>query len=214
MASGRKTATPSRAERYRDLVEPIDDQIAELLARRRAICRELEQADPAAAPAGAGVLARTSARIDHVAIAVRDLEAAIDTYRTTLGFELVERRRVEGSGSGMLLAEMRAGAITFVLVQGDSPESNVTRYIEHYGPGVQHVALEVDDVSAVLDELGERGCRLLTGVIQGPGLQQAFTAREPNSGVQLEFIGRGGEQGFAQGNIEELFRAMEREDAY
>jgi methylmalonyl-CoA epimerase len=185
MTSGRKTATPSRAE-----------------------------PDPAAAPAAAGALARSSVRIDHVAIAVRDLDAAIETYRTTLGFELVERRRVEGSASGMLLAEMRAGAITFVLVQGDSPESNVSRYIEHYGPGVQHIALEVDDVSGVLDELGERGCRLLTGVIQGPGLQQAFTAREPNSGVQLELIGRGGEQGFAQGNIEELFRAMEHEDAY
>jgi methylmalonyl-CoA epimerase len=220
MPSGRKTATPSRAQRYRELVEPIDDQIAALVARRLAICRELDEPDPAAVPAvpavpaGAGELARTSVRIDHVAIAVRDLDAAIETYRTTLGFELVERRRVEGSGSGMLLAEMRAGAITFVLVQGDSPESNVSRYIEHYGPGVQHIALEVDDVSAVLDELGERGCRLLTGVIQGPGLQQAFTAREPNSGVQLEFISRGGEQGFAQGNIEQLFRAMEREDAY
>lgn len=161
-----------------------------------------------------GLLARSAVRIDHIAIAVEDLEEAIEAYRTTLGFELVERRRIEGSVSGMFLAEMRAGPITFVLVQGDSERSHVTKYIERYGPGVQHVALAVDDLPAVLEELGERGCDLLTGVIQSPGLQQAFTKRDPNSGVQLEFISRGGEEGFSQSNITELFEAMERENAY
>jgi 4-hydroxyphenylpyruvate dioxygenase-like putative hemolysin len=114
----------------------------------------------------------------------------------------------------MFLAEMRAGPITFVLVQGDSERSHVSKYIERYGPGVQHVALEVDDLPALLDELGERGCDLLTGVIESPGLQQAFTKREPNSGVQLEFISRGAEEGFSQSNITELFEAMERENVY
>ena len=163
---------------------------------------------------GSALLARTSARIDHVAIAVEDLDEAIETYRSTLGFELVERRRIEGSASGMFLAEMRAGPITFVLVQGDSEHSNVTRYIEHYGPGVQHVALEVEDLPALLEDLRERGCELLTGVIQSPGLQQAFTKREPNSGMQLELVSRGAEQGFTQSNIKELFEAMERENVY
>ncbi len=150
-------------------------------------------------------------RIDHVAVAVRDLEKAVETFSRTLGFELVERRRVEGRASGMFLAEMRAGGVTFVLVQGDSPESNVTRYIEQHGPGVQHVALEVEGLSEVLEELGANGCDLLTGVIRSPGLQQAFTRREPNSGVQLEFVSRGGEDGFSQSNIEQLFEAMERD---
>lgn len=162
----------------------------------------------------ASALAREGSRIDHVAIAVRDLDGAIDTYSAVFGFELVERRRIEGRVGGMYLAEMRAGGVTFVLVQGDSPESNVCRYIERYGPGVQHIAVEVDDVGAALDDLKQRGCRLLTGVIESPGLQQAFTARDPNSGVQLELIARGSEQGFVQSNIEELFRAMEREDEY
>src|SRR5439155_8123740 len=81
-------------------------------------------------------LAATGLAIDHVAIACRELEPAIAHYRDTLGFELVERRTTEGEYSGMLSAVMKAGPITFVLVQGTSPESNVSQYIEHYGPGV------------------------------------------------------------------------------
>ena len=112
----------------------------------------------------------------------------------------------------MFLAEMRAGPITFVLVQGDSERSNVTRYVEERGPGVQHVAIAVDDLPALLEELDERGCELLTGVVESPGLQQAFTRREPNSGTQIEFVSRRGEAGFTQNNIEDLFEAMEREN--
>lgn len=181
-------------------LEAIDEQIADLLARRRALV-----------PGGTR-LAGSAIRIDHVAIAVRDLDEAVATYRRTLGFELVERRHVEGAASGMLLAEMRAGPITFVLVQDDSERSNVTRYIEEYGPGVQHVAIAVDELPGVLEELGGRGCELLTGVIESPGLQQAFTRREPNSGIQIELVSRGGESGFTQNNIRDLFEAMEREN--
>jgi 4-hydroxyphenylpyruvate dioxygenase-like putative hemolysin len=184
----------------RSELEAIDDQIADLLARRRELLPSSSR------------LAGSAICIDHVAVAVRDLDEAIDTYRRTLGFELVERRRIEGVASGMLLAEMRAGPIAFVLVQGNSERSNVTRYIEEYGPGVQHVAIAVDDLPGVLDELDGRGCDLLTGVIESPGLQQAFTKREPNSGIQVELVSRGGEPGFTQSNIRDLFEAMERED--
>jgi methylmalonyl-CoA/ethylmalonyl-CoA epimerase len=52
----------------------------------------------------------------------------------------------------------------------------------------------------------------LTGVIRSPGLQQAFTRREPSSGVQIELVSRSGEQGFRESNITELFEAMEREN--
>jgi methylmalonyl-CoA epimerase len=153
-------------------------------------------------------------RIDHVAIAVRDLEAAVQTYRDRFGFELVERRTIEGGWSGMLLAEMRAGGATFVLVQGTSPASNVSRYIDHYGPGVQHLAIEVEGIDAVVEDLGDRGCDLLTGIVRGPGLDQAFTRREPNSGMQVEFVERTDNEGFSGESIRQLFEAMEREDVY
>lgn len=114
----------------------------------------------------------------------------------------------------MVSAVMRAGEVTFVLVQGDSPESNVSRYIEHYGPGVQHVALEIDDPTGLYDDLEKRDCDLLTGIIHSPGLSQVFTKRDKNSGIQIELINREAHEGFSENNVKELFEAMEREDVY
>jgi chorismate mutase-like protein len=153
-------------------------------------------------------------RIDHVAIAVRDLDAAIALFRDRYGFTELERRQVKGEISGMDSATMRAGGVTFVLCQGDSPASNVSRYIEHYGPGVQHVALAVRDQPEMLVDLRERGADLLTGVINAPGLDQSFTKRDANSGIQLEFASRTDNAGFNDANVRELFTAMEREDVY
>jgi len=158
------------------------------------------------------VLDESAARIDHVAVAVRDLDTAIEHYRDMLGFRCVERRRIRGRGSGMDSAVMKAGGVTFVLVQGDSPRSNVSRYIEAYGPGVQHVAIEVEEPQRVLGDLRARGSALLTDVIHSPGLDQAFTKREPNSGIQLELVKRVANDGFSADNVRELFEAMERED--
>jgi chorismate mutase-like protein len=160
------------------------------------------------------VLGRSAMSIDHVAIAVRDLDAAIAYYGDVLGFTLQERRQISGRISGMDSAVMEAGGVKFVLVQGDSPESNVSRYIEAYGPGVQHVAIEVPDPQEALDDLNARGADLLTGIIRGPGLDQIFTKREPNSGIQLEIIARAENDGFDPANVQELFEAMERENVF
>ncbi|MDT0476285.1 chorismate mutase family protein [Streptomyces sp. DSM 41014] len=179
-------------------------------------CRvEEEIVDPGSRrPAGGSRLARHAQRIDHVAIAVRELEPAIELFRDRYGFELVERRVVDGAASGMDSATLQAGGVTFVLCQGDSPESNVSRYIEHYGPGVQHVALEVSEQAQVQDDLRERDADLLTGIIHGPGLDQSFTRRDTNSGIQLEFVTRTGNEGFDDTNVRELFTAMERDGAF
>lgn len=152
--------------------------------------------------------------IDHAAIAVRDLDSAVSSFRDFFGFEVVEERRVEGSFSGMDSVVLRAGRVQLVLVQGTSAESNVSRYIEHYGPGVQHLAIEVDDASSVLEALRRRGCDLLTGVIRSPGLDQIFTRRDPNTGMQIEFIARSKNEGFSDDNVRELFQAMERENVF
>lgn len=164
--------------------------------------------------AGASVFARSAMRIDHVAIAVRDLDAAIAHYGGVLGFELKERRQISGRVSGMDSAVMEAGGVKFVLVQGDSPESNVSRYIEAYGPGVQHVAIEIPDADEALADMRARNVDLLTGIINGPGLDQIFTKREPNSGMQLEIIARAENEGFDPRNVQQLFEAMERENVY
>jgi chorismate mutase-like protein len=159
-------------------------------------------------------LAGRARRIDHVAIAVRDLEQAITMFRDRYGFAVLERRQVQGEVSGMDSATLRAGGVTFVLCQGDSPRSNVSQYIEHYGPGVQHIAIAVRGQRELLDDLADRGADLLTGVINAPGLDQSFTKREANTGVQLEFVTRTDNDGFSDNNVRELFAAMERENVY
>src|SRR5215217_216008 len=172
----------------------------------------MSAAENGAPDAATSVLGRSAMSIDHVAIAVRDLEQAIVHYRDVLGFTLQERRQISDRISGMDSAVMEAGGVKFVLVQGDSPASNVSRYIEAYGPGVQHVAIEVPDPQEAIDDLRTRGADLLTGLIHGPGLDQIFTKREPNSGIQLEIIARAENDGFDPANVQELFEAMEREN--
>ena len=98
------------------------------------------------AEGGSSILARYATGIDHVAIAVPDLETSIEFYSKVLGFELVERRRTEGTATAMVSAVMKAGPLTFVLIQGTSPQSQVSRFIEHYGPGVQHIAISVENI--------------------------------------------------------------------
>ena len=161
------------------------------------------------APAALGSRAR---RIDHVAIAVRDMDEAVAMFAERYGFQVVERQKVEGEFSGMTMVTMQAGGVTFVLCEGDSPKSNVCQYIDQYGPGVQHVAIEVRDQPGVVEDLRERQADLLTGIISSPGLDQAFTRRNANTGMQLEFVTRTDNVGF--NNVKDLFTAMERENVY
>src|SRR5215208_1001815 len=91
-------------------------------------------------------LAKYVTTIDHVAIAVRNLEESIRFYSEVLGFELKERRRTEGKATAMISAVMKSGPITVVLLEGTSPESQVSRFVEHFGPGVQHIAIGVQNL--------------------------------------------------------------------
>jgi 4-hydroxyphenylpyruvate dioxygenase-like putative hemolysin len=147
--------------------------------------------------------------IDHIAIAVADLEPAIAFYCGTLGFQLMERRHIKGVATGMLSAELEHGGIKFVLCQGTEPGSQVSQLVENFGPGVAHVAFAVSDVGRSAEALKARGMAFDTPLIEGPGLAQIFTARDPNSGLSFELINRSGEEAFAAENIQKLFDALE-----
>jgi methylmalonyl-CoA/ethylmalonyl-CoA epimerase len=154
-------------------------------------------------------------RIDHVAIAVKDLSEALFLYQDLFGFELLAQREIKGAFTGMKSAELNAGGFSIVLIQGTSPESQVSRYIEEYGPGVQHIAVQVDDVESLADLLTESGIEFATDVIQGEGLLQVFTKRESNTGMMFEFIQRvNNTTGFEVGNIKQLFAQLEAGKSY
>jgi 4-hydroxyphenylpyruvate dioxygenase-like putative hemolysin len=153
-------------------------------------------------------------KIDHIAIAVRELEPAIEFYTNVIGFTLVRRLETRGKRTGMISAEMEHNGIKFVLCQGTEPESQVSRLIEHFGPGVAHVAFEVDDVPAAVAKLKAEGLGFDTTVIRGPGLQQAFSSRCSNSGLVFEFIHREFEEGFLETNVADLFDQLESSGAF
>ena len=151
--------------------------------------------------------------IDHIAIAVHDLETSITFFTTRFGFTLHERRKTEGKNTAMISAVLKAGPLTFVLLQGTSPESQVSKFVEHYGAGVQHIAIAVDNLPVIAGELKAAGLEFDTTVIESPGLRQIFTSRDAGSGVMVEFIERlGGD--FSDQSVQQLFEQLEKKDAF
>lgn len=153
-------------------------------------------------------------RIDHIALAVNDLESAVTLFQDVLGFKLTGRRHVKGAHTGMISAELEINGIRFVLCQGTEPASQVSRLVSQFGPGIAHVAFEVDDVEATVNHLAGNGLGFDTNVIRGPGLTQAFSSRCANTGMSFEFIKRGETDGFLDGNVQELFEQLERSGKY
>lgn len=163
----------------------------------------------------ASLLVANAKGVDHVAIAVRDLDKALLFYTAVLGFTVEEQRETKGERTGMRSAVLSGGPLSFVLVQGTSPESQVSRFIDAYGPGVQHIAIEVVDLGGVVNDLKTRGMDFVTSIIKHNGLHQSFAVRDEDSGIMIELIERVDHQdGFAESNIDELFRQMESTDHF
>ena len=161
------------------------------------------------------VLSDNALGVDHVALAVPDLEKAIAFYRDVLGFEVLERRETKGKFTGMVSAVTRCGELIFVLVQGTSAESQVSRYVARYGAGVQHVAIEVKNLPKVMEGLQAAGLKFDTSLIQGSGIRQAFTHRDEASGMMYELIERQEPDGhFTDESVAELFRQLEESGSY
>lgn len=163
----------------------------------------------------ASVLAEHTVGLDHVAIAVPDLEKAVAFYRDVLGCEVKEQRTTAGRRTAMVSAVLQLGPVTMVLVQGTSPESQVSRYVDAFGAGVQHVAIQVRDLPAVVQALKDSGMEFDTTIIQGTGIRQTFTHRDPASGMMYELIERQTPDGhFTDESVAELFNQLEAHDAF
>jgi len=97
--------------------------------------------------------------IDHVGIAVEDLEEAVERYRRLLGAEPVHRERVEDQGVEEVL--FAAGESYIQLLGALGPQTPVGRYLAKRGPGMHHVAYRVEDVASAIDALRAEGVRLI-----------------------------------------------------
>jgi methylmalonyl-CoA/ethylmalonyl-CoA epimerase len=97
--------------------------------------------------------------IDHVGIAVPDLDDAVATYERLLGVGPTHRERVEEQGVDEVLFAVGSSYIQLLGALG--PDTPVGRSLEKRGPGVHHIAYRVDDVAAALEHLRAEGARLV-----------------------------------------------------
>lgn len=145
-------------------------------------------------------LQTAACRIDHVTIAVHDLGKALAYFVDGVGFHVRDHRPADG------WAVVDGGGVTLVLVSGPA----VAAHLDRYGPGIQHVGIEVLNATYVRDALAAAGVALLTDVVaDDDGLEQFFTTRDDASGLQLGFVSRTGERSrYDGGNVPALFDAL------
>lgn len=106
-------------------------------------------------------MASLFSKIDHVGIAVADLDDAMAFYRDTFGIVSVHEEVNEEQGVREAMLAVGDGATRIQLLAPASPDSTIAKFLDRNGPGVQQVAYTVADIDAVSATLRERGLRLL-----------------------------------------------------
>lgn len=98
-------------------------------------------------------------RIDHIGVAVEDLDAAIKLYERNFEMELVHRETVESQGVEAVLLDVGDGHVELLSALG--PDTPVGKYIARKGSGLHHVAYAVEDIDETLASLKEQGVKLI-----------------------------------------------------
>ncbi|MBK8470043.1 MAG: methylmalonyl-CoA epimerase [Candidatus Phosphoribacter sp.] len=102
--------------------------------------------------------------IDHVGIAVPDLDVAVAFYRDTYGMTLLHEEVNQEQGVREAMMAVGASGSCIQLLAPLSPESTIAKFLDRSGPGIQQMAYRVQDIDAVCGTLRERGVRLLYDV--------------------------------------------------
>jgi methylmalonyl-CoA epimerase len=127
-------------------------------------------------------------RIDHVGVAVADLEAALALHEQTYGMPVVHRETIESQGVEAVLLDV--GESHVELLRPLAEGTPVGRFLARRGPGLHHVAYRVDDIEAALERLRERGIRLIDETPR-PGIRRtrvAFLHPLASGGVLTELV--------------------------
>jgi len=128
------------------------------------------------------------ARIDHIGVAVEDLDAALALYERDLAIELVHRETVESQGVEAVLLDVGENHVELLAPLGE--DTPVGKFLAKKGPGLHHVAYQTADIDAELERLKEAGLRLIdeqprTGI---RGSRVAFLHPAATGGVLTEIV--------------------------
>jgi methylmalonyl-CoA epimerase len=127
-------------------------------------------------------------RIDHIGVAVEDLDAAIALYEGSFEMALAHRERVEEQGVEAVLLDVGEGHVELLAPLG--PETPVGKYMARNGAGLHHVAYAVDDIDSVLERLAAAGVELIDSKPR-VGIRQsrvAFLHPRSTGGVLTEIV--------------------------
>jgi methylmalonyl-CoA epimerase len=129
--------------------------------------------------------------IHHLGVAVDDLDTALSTYDRLFGAELEHRETLEEQG--VEAASLRIGSDRVELLAALGDDTPVGKFLSKRGPGMHHVAFEVADVGAALDELTAEGAELIDARPRRGlfGLQVAFVHPDAVHGVLAEIVSVG-----------------------
>jgi methylmalonyl-CoA/ethylmalonyl-CoA epimerase len=127
-------------------------------------------------------------RIDHIGVAVEDLDGAIELYRERFGMREQHRETIEAFDVEAVLLEVGEGHVE--LLRPLSGESGVGRFLAKNGPGIHHVAYQTDDIDSTLEQVKAAGLELIdkeprTGI---RGSRVAFLHPKATGGVLTELV--------------------------
>ena len=127
-------------------------------------------------------------RIDHIGIAVTDLDAAVQLYGDSFDMAEQHRETVEEQGVEAILFEVGEGHVELIAPLG--PETGVGRFIEKNGPGLHHVAYACDDIDSALAAVRDSGLRLIDEEPRRGirGSRVAFLHPKSTGGVLTELV--------------------------
>jgi methylmalonyl-CoA/ethylmalonyl-CoA epimerase len=126
--------------------------------------------------------------IDHVGVAVEDLDSALALYEGTFGMSVAHRETVSDQGVEAVLLDVGDGHVELLRPLGE--DTAVGRFLARRGPGLHHVAYRVDDIDAALAQLREQGVELIdseprTGIRAS---RVAFLHPRATGGVLTEIV--------------------------
>ena len=129
-------------------------------------------------------------KVDHIGVAVSNLEEALKVYTDVLGLklhgtEVVEEQKVR-------VAFMPVGDTEIELLESTDPEGPIAKFIEKRGEGIQHIAFRVDDIEEALEQMRQQGVRLIDEKPRygAGGARIAFLHPKATGGVLVELCER------------------------
>lgn len=131
-------------------------------------------------------------KIDHVAIVVADLEAALAVYRDALGLPLHHVEEIPAEKVKVAFLPLPQGEAEIELVQPTDDDSGIARFLSRRGEGLHHICVEVEDIEAAMADLAAKGLQILeeTPRLGSQGQKYVFIHPKTAHGVLLELYER------------------------